>query len=188
MMGDFSNEVPILGSVPMHFDAPPTVSAVRRRLNRFTRAASTEWRDRIRTRQRRGQMPTAEPLVSNAKPAFQLINEPCMRSHPIFKSLSSSELVDFTGPNEQGSARHYRKRFQYPVYETSTIVEEIGPVATFAKGTGAGVDRYGQVPFIREFNRQLQFTESPENLVTVPRGRNPTLESVPGRRTAIRYR
>lgn len=187
MLGTFANETSILTQVPMHFDDAPPVSVIKRKLNVFEAASSREQMQRLRVRDPRSSMVRA-PLIDDALPGIQLINQPCMRSHPIYKDLAASPVVDYTEANTQGSMRHYRKRKQYPVYELSSIVDEISSTSTFSKGTGAGVDRFGQVPFIRSQNRRVVFTESPDNLQFIPKGRLPSVSPLIGKRTAVRYR
>lgn len=187
MLGTFGNETSILTQVPMHFDDAPPVSVIKRKLNAFEAASSREQMQRLKVRDPRSSM-VRTPLIDNALPGIQLINQPCMSSHPIYQSLADSPVTDYTEANIQGSLRHYRKRKQYPVYELSSIVDEISSTSTFSKPTGAGVDRYGRVPFIRSQNRQVVVTESPDNLQVVPKGRLPSVSPLIGKRTAIRYR
>ena len=187
MFGTFANETSILTEVPMHFDDAPPVALIKKKLNAFEYASTREQRQRLRVRDPRLTQVRA-PLIDDAKPGIQLINQPCMKSHRIYKELAAEPVTDYTESNIQGSVRHYRKRKQYPVYELSSIVDEISSTSTFAKGTGAGVDRFGEVPFIRSQNRQVVVTESPDNLQVVPKGRLPSVSPLIGKRTAIRYR
>lgn len=187
MLGTFDNESPILDQVPMHFDQEPTVASIRRRLNQFVRRSTTEQLQRLRVTVPRSQQPT-QPIIDNAKPGIQFISEPCMRSHPFYQAMANDPLVDYTQSNMLGRTRYMRKRHQYPVYDLSSVVDEVSPTATFNRGTGVGVDRFGDVPFIRTQDRRVRITESPQNLQFVPRTGLPSVSPLIGKRTAIRYR
>ena len=113
------------------------------------------------------------PPMSDARPGIAFI-QPVLEG-PIAE-MSRWPTVTFTGPGHVAHVRRLRNAYRDPTNYGEgpvSVMARSGPTSTFGRGTGIGVNKWGDpLPFMnrqREKNVHIKYTVPADDLLTVRR-------------------